>query len=127
MKSHHCVWIDHRQAKVFALSADSAETTVFTAAHGDEHLHRKADHVGLGKLDIDHAMLEKVAGALRQSRAILLTGPGQARTLLAGYLNEHHPAIAARIWDITPADHPSDEQAIASARRYFAAADRMHA
>ena len=60
------------------------------------------------------------------AKAILIGGPGKARTELAGYLNDKHPALAKRIWAIEPMDHPSDAELVAAARKYFHAATRMH-
>ncbi|HTN64521.1 MAG TPA: hypothetical protein VL147_23680 [Devosia sp.] len=64
--------------------------------------------------------------ALQPAKAIFIVGPGRAKTGLAGYLNEHFPAIAKQIWAIEPMDHPSDAELIDAARKYFQAAIRMH-
>ncbi len=72
-----------------------------------------------------HAFLEEIAEALAPYKAILIAGPGTARAELAGYLGEHHPVLAKRIWGIEPMDHPTEPQIIAAARKYLHAADRM--
>jgi stalled ribosome rescue protein Dom34 len=123
---HGCVWIDHREARIFGIGQDSDDTQVIEDSAAPHHIHRKADHVGLGKMPIDAAFLGEVAAALNQYKAIAIFGPGTARTELAGYLAEHHPAIAKRVWGIEPMDHPTDGQLIAAAHKYFKAADRMH-
>ena len=46
---HACVWIDHREAKIFSIEAKSAEEIVLHDSHAPKHIHRKADQVGLGK------------------------------------------------------------------------------
>ncbi|MBK8083184.1 MAG: hypothetical protein IPK28_04710 [Devosia sp.] len=71
-------------------------------------------------------MLEAVGKALGKAKAILIVGPGKAKTVLAGYLNEHFPEVAKKVWDIKPSDHPTDAQVVAAARDYFHKADRMH-
>ena len=53
----------------------------------------------------DPEFLGEVAKALAPAKAILICGPGKARTELAGYLKDHTPAIAKRIWGIEPMDH----------------------
>ncbi len=97
---HACVWIDHREAKIFGIGIDEADEATTPNAHATHHIHRKADHVGLGKAPLDHAFLKEIAEKLEPAQAILLTGPGQAKTELADYLKQHFPAIAARVWGI---------------------------
>ncbi len=123
---HACVWIDHREAKIFGIVIDEADEATTPNAHATHLIHRKADHVGLGKAPLDHAFLKEIAEKLEPAQAILLTGPGQAKTELADYLKQHFPAIAARVWGIEPIDHPTDGELVATARKYFRAADRMH-
>ena len=116
MSYYMCIWIDHREARVSSIGIDDADLTVVTDNGPVHHIHRKANHV-----------LGEVAKALAPAKAILICGPGKARTELAGYLNDHTPAIAKRVWGIEPMDHPPDREIIAAAPTYFRAADRMHA
>jgi stalled ribosome rescue protein Dom34 len=125
MSFHACVWIDHHEAKVFGLTKGTSVETHF--ADHSQHLHKKADRSGHTAHEVDHAILDAVATALHGAEGILITGPGQAKSVLAGWLIEHHPAIAKKVWDIKPADHPTDAELVAEARAYFRAADRMHA
>jgi hypothetical protein len=128
MTYHVCVWIDHREARVYLLLGhDDSEITKIFSESPVYHIHRKADHVGLGTLPTDPDFLADVAKALAPARAILICGPGKARTELAGYLNDHAPALGRRVWAIEPMDHPTDREMVAMARKYFRAADRMHA
>jgi stalled ribosome rescue protein Dom34 len=124
--SHACVWLDHREAKIFGLSADEFDETEIRDQHSPRHIHRKADHVGLGKADPPKAYFAEIAEALQPYRAILIVGPGTARNEFAGYLVEHDAKIRSRIWGIEAMDHPTPLQLIAAARKYFRATDRMH-
>ena len=123
---HACVWLDHREAKIFAVSAKDAEGTVMHDTHAPKHLHRRADHVHLGKAKPDHAFFDAIAKDLHDFKAILIAGPGQARTELAGYLNDHYPLLAKNIWGIEAMDHPTEPQIVAAARKFFRAEDPMH-
>ena len=125
--THACVWIDHREAKIFGLNRSEASEIVLHDHDAPKHIHRKADSVHLGKAEPDLAFLDEVAGALRAFKAILIVGPGEARTQLAGHLTDAHPSIAKKVWGIEAVDHPTEPQLIAAARKYFRAADRMHA
>jgi hypothetical protein len=126
-KYHTCVWIDHLQAKIFEIDAKGTEKREVNDHRPVHHLHRKANHVGLGTVTMDPELLEQVANALHGTRAILIVGPGEARKVLAGYLQVHYPRLAKNIWGIQAIDHPSDTQIVAQAREFFEAADRMHA
>ncbi len=124
--THACVWIDHREARIFGISAGEATELVVHDHASPRHIHRKADHVGLGKSAPDPAFFAEVAAGLASFKGVLIVGPGSARNELAGYLAEHHPALAKRIWGIEPMDHPTENQIVAVARKFFHAADRMH-
>lgn len=126
-KYHACVWIDHRQAKIFEIDTKSATKEELHDRRPRHHIHRKADHVDLGKAPMDEELLRATAAALEGTRAILILGPGAARGELAGYLSEHHPQLSSNIWGIQPSDHPTDAEIVAHARAFFAAANRMHA
>ena len=124
--NHGFVWIDHREAKIFSIEAKSAEEIVLKDKLAPKHIHRKADHLGMGKQAPDHAFFAEVGGALAPFKAILIAGPGTARTELAGYLAEHAPQLAKKIWGIEPMDHPTEPEIVAAARLFFHAEDRMH-
>lgn len=123
---HACVWLDHREARVFGLAADDFDESDVRDDHSPAHIHRKADHIGQGKAGPATAYFAEIAEALRPYRAILIVGPGTARTEFATYLADHEPELRARVWDIKPMDHPTTPELLAAARKYFRAADRMH-
>jgi stalled ribosome rescue protein Dom34 len=123
---HACVWLDHREARIFGLSDDDFDEHEIRDRQSPAHIHRKADHVGQGKAGATDAYFAQIAEALRSYRAILIVGPGTARNEFAGYLVEHDAKLRARIWGIEAMDHPTGPELIAAARKYFRAADRMH-
>ncbi|KQX38164.1 hypothetical protein ASD04_11100 [Devosia sp. Root436] len=123
---YYCVWIDHNEAKIFGITTHDAEKHVVVDGGPKHHIHRKADHVRIGTDPMSHDFLDEVAQALGQAKAIMIVGPGRARTELAGHLNDRFPAIAKRIWALEPMDHPSEAELVAAARKYFRAAARMH-
>ena len=124
--SHACVWLDHREARIFGIDADAFDETAIRDHHSPKHIHRKADHVGLGKADPPLAYFAEIAAALLPYRAILIAGPGTARNEFAGYLVEHDARLRSRVWGIEAMDHPTRPQIVAAARKYFRVADRMH-
>lgn len=126
MTFHACVWIDQREAKIFGITSSGSTKQQVTDDRPVHHLHRKADHVGLGTVQMDETMLRQVADALATAKGILIVGPGKAKTVLRSYLDRHAPELAKRVWDVQASDHPTDAGLVATARAYFHAADRMH-
>jgi hypothetical protein len=124
---HVCIWIDRYKARFFGVGFENADTVNIEDRGPHHHIHRKADHVGQGAEPIDAAFLAEIASALASAKAILIVGPGKARLELAGYLNDQYPAVAKRIWGIEAMDHPTTGELAAAARKFFRAADRMHA
>lgn len=121
-----CVWIDHREARIFGLSADDVDEIVVRDAHAPLHIHRRADHVHRGKVVPNTEYFAEIASKLADFRGIIIVGPGTARTEFAGYLSDASPALAKNVWGIEAMDHPTDAQLVAAARKYFRAATRMH-
>jgi stalled ribosome rescue protein Dom34 len=126
MTYHVCVWIDHREAKIFELTAGDVHTTRVEDGRPAHHLHRRANHIGLGTIAVDEPMLDEVAERLRTAKGILIVGPGKAKSVLRSYLEDHHPEISRNVWDVQASDHPTDAQLVATARAWFRAQGRMH-
>jgi stalled ribosome rescue protein Dom34 len=94
-------------------------------AHGQHRVHsRKSTHGG-HKSAADHHFFEEVAQALAGTHEILIIGPAQTKQEFAGFLREKHTALGRGIVAVESADHPTDSQVLADARRHFAAIDRM--
>jgi stalled ribosome rescue protein Dom34 len=120
MKGHYhaAVWIDHRQARVFYFNTDEWESEVVHSAHGKGH-HPSQDTHG------EHEFLEKVAHALADAGAVLVMGPSGEKTELVKHIEKAHPQLGKRIEGVEAADHPSDGEIVAHARRVLKSADRM--
>jgi stalled ribosome rescue protein Dom34 len=123
---HVLVWIDHREAKVFAFNATDAERTRIRSEHPDQHIHHKANARSSGHAAIDKEFLEHVAQAIAHAGAILIAGPAGAKTELAQYLQHAHPTVAQKVSAVESLDHPTDGELLALARTFFKADDRMH-
>jgi hypothetical protein len=106
------VWIDHHQAKVFQFDATEVHHLVIHSTHPHQHLHHKANSGDSGHAPPDKAFLRKVAESLATAGAVLLVGPGSAKT-----------ELAADIGRAEPADHPTDAELVALGRSYFEAKD----
>jgi len=128
MSSHYhaLVWIDHREAKVFHFNALESELETVHSHHPDQHIHHKANSGDSGHAPVDNEFLKRVASALSSAGAILVTGPGNAKTQLVDHISRSNPGLADRISAVEPLDHPSDGQLLAHGRTFFRADDRMH-
>lgn len=122
---HAIVWLDHREARIFHVSAAESDRAVVSAPGGG-HLHHKANVTGSGHQGVDKEFFKRVVEGLAHAGAILITGPGNAKAEFKNYVAEHHADLARRISAVEPLDHPSDAELVALARKFFKADDRMH-
>ena len=116
---HAIVWIDHSQARVFHIGLSGEDSAVLHPQLPTRHLHHKANTVGSGHAAPDREFLTQVMHAVSDAGEILIIGPASAKTELAKYLHDKHPAVASRIVAVEAADHPSDPEIVAYARKYF--------
>jgi len=130
MTSHHyhaVIWIDHREARVFHFNLADVERLVVHPDHPTKHIHHKANSIGSGHAAVDHQFLQAVVDSVADAGAILITGPGSAKTELVKHIHQHDPARMKAIAAVETVDHPSDGVLVAHARKYFKVEDRMQA
>jgi len=123
---HALVWIDHREARIFHFNASDSERELVRSQHPNQHLHHKANERGSGHAPVDKDFLARVSSALAAVGAVLITGPGSAKTELADYIKTKVPALAQRISGVEALDHPTDGALLNLGRKFFRADDRMH-
>jgi len=123
---HALVWMDHREAKIFHINATEADRELVRSSHPNQHLHHKANSGDSGHAPVDRDYLKRVSTALSAAGAILVTGPGSAKTELISYAKKEDANLAARIAGVETLDHPTDGALVALARKFFKADDRMH-
>ncbi len=122
---HALVWIDHQVAKIWYFNADESDMVTIYGAHPHQHLHHKANSGDSGHAAIEVGFLERVAAALVNSGAILITGPANAKKELMTHIQDLHRGLAPRISAVETVDHPSEVQLLAFGRKFFRADDRM--
>ncbi len=120
---HAVVWIDHREARVFHFNAEDAEKHVIHPEGSDKE-RRREKHSGHAGPDNEH-FLEAVTLAIADAGAILVTGPGTEKSELLKHIERKHPRLKGAIEAVETADHPTDNELVAHARKSLAAADRM--
>jgi len=118
---HTVVWLDHYEAIVMHVHPEGADTVRIRSERSpEEHqLHKKSGAPGAGHLTDDVMFYAQVASALRESEAILITGPGLAKNAFVDYLERRSTAVAGRVVAIETVDHPSEGQLRAFAQTFF--------
>ena len=61
----------------------------------------------------------RVADAMSDAGAILVTGPANEKAELVKHIRQHAPALVQKIVAVETVDHPSDRQLVDHARRHF--------
>jgi hypothetical protein len=116
---HAVVWIDHSQARVFHLGLSGLDEVVLHPQLPTRHIHHKANSIGSGHVQESGDFLKQVLDAVSDAGEILILGPAGTKVELAKYIRVHNPQVGNRIVAIEAADHPSDPQIVAYAKRYF--------
>ena len=123
---HAAVWLDHQEAKVFHFTPESIEQSELHVVH---HLHHPRKAGGHAELHRDaaeeHPFFEAVATHLGDAEEVLVVGPAESKNEFVKFVQARHKDLAKRIVGVEAADHPTDGQIVAHARKYFLAADRM--
>ncbi len=122
---HSIVWIDHHQAKIFRFNAGDLERDVVRPHDPTVHLHHKANTIGNGHVPVDNDFLRRVTEAVSGAGAIMIVGPASAKTELAAYIAARAPHLSGRVSAVEAADHPSDGELVALARKAFRVTDKM--
>jgi len=122
MSGHTAVWIDHKEARIFHVEAESFDESTLQAP---QHVarHPSAQTSDKHHPDEERRFDQEVARALEHSHQILIVGPSTAKLHFLNYLRKHH-ALESRIVGIETVDHPTDRQLAAYVRRYFIDAAR---
>ncbi len=125
MHHHSIVWIDHHKAVVWNFTDDAQAKTVVKAHDQHEHTHlRKSPHGG-HKTPEDMVFFDDVAKTLAGVTEILVIGPAQAKDEFVAHLRKKHADIGSKIVAVESADHPTDPELLAYARKHFKVLDRM--
>ncbi len=96
MTEHHyhaVIWIDHREARVFHFNPTDVETLVLHPDNPTRHIHHKANSIGSGHASTSPDYLHGVAESVSDAGAVLITGPGNAKTELVEFIRLHDPKL----------------------------------
>jgi stalled ribosome rescue protein Dom34 len=125
MKTRHAaVWMDHNEARIFYVTADTFETASVQPPHRHVHRHPVSRDDKAHPSDTSH-FFDEVAHAVEDAAEILLVGPSTAKLEFKRHLHAHNRELEAKVVGVETVDHPTDGQLVAYVRHYFRAADRM--
>jgi hypothetical protein len=122
---HSVVWIDHHKATAWQFTSTDEQHKVVHAHDQHQKVHSRKSTHGDPKHTADAKFFEEVAQALAGTHEILIIGHAQTKQEFAAFLKEKHAPLGKGIVAVENADHPSDAEVLAYARRHFKALDRM--
>lgn len=116
MLAYYAVWIDHNEARIYAVSPTELHSEVIKAHPHPLHGRRirQTHHA-----EADEHFFGEVAGALAHADELLVVGPGTAKLQFVRWLHKHRPQLENKVVSVESADHPSDGQMFAYAKKYF--------
>ena len=110
--AHAVVWTDHQSAQVLQFNADTVVPRKVKS-----HSHPTGQHGSAVRSE--HEFFAAVCDALEGIPEVLLTGSHTAIADFRHYVDKHRPQTALRIAGYEVVDHPSENQLVALARKYF--------
>ena len=115
---HAVVRTDHHSADVLQFDADRVVSQKLKA-----HTHNTPQHHS--GVRTEHEFFGSVCDALDGIAEVLVTGTHTAVTDFKHYADKHRPQVAAHIVGYEIVDHPTENQLVALARKFFADANQM--
>jgi stalled ribosome rescue protein Dom34 len=124
---HAVVWLDHLRAVVIDFAIDQHHVHVVASDTEHRQVHRKSGPASDGGLKApeDRAFFDGIVEAIGDAREILIVGPGQAKTAFRHDLDKRHPAVAKLVVGMEAADHPSVDELLVFAKKYFKRVDNL--
>ena len=132
MKKEIGLWIDHREAIIVVLTADTQETKYIKSGSGKHLRYSGSSHSktpeGLKEVTSEdqrdrkfentlNAFYDRVITAVRDAETIQIFGPGEAKGELEKRIG--HAGVKARILAVETVDKMTDRQIAAKVRQHF--------
>ena len=115
---HAVVWTDHQSAQVLQFDAEHVQAQKVKA-----HTHHTAQHGS--EVRTQHEFFAELCTALTAIPEVLVTGSHTATADFRHYVEKHRPQLQSAIVGYEIVDHPSENQLVAMARKYFLKHDRL--
>lgn len=125
MSKQIAVWIDHKEARIFAVHVDKVDEEVVLAPHHIHHTHIRDAQSVKGHPEDDKRFYHEVASSLEGTDQVLVVGPSTAKLDFLRYIEKHDHLRGPKVVGVETVDHPTDKQLAAYAKSYFKRVDRM--
>lgn len=115
--SQYVIWIDTQKAHIFNLKPEGPVKTHIEKVDIEHHTYNKHD-----RHDNPHQdqFYHNLADNLKDATALLIVGPGLAKKHFKSYLENHHmEQLAKKIIGMQNSDHPTDNEVLQAARKFF--------
>lgn len=123
--NHSVIWIDHQEAHVIYFNLTASESEVIKTRSTHKNIHHKSGNVSGAHAGPDEHYLHEVIQAVKESKEILIVGPGSAKLELMKHASKHDHLTAEKVVGIETVDHPTDGQLLAYAKKYFHRIDAL--
>ena len=119
MSLYHAVaFVDHQSAEVLQFGSEHV------VAH-KVHQHLKFTREHHSGVRTEHEFFGQVCDALNGIAEVLVTGGHTGLADFRHYVDKHRPLTAARIVGYEVVDHPTENQLVELARKYFVKYDQF--
>jgi hypothetical protein len=115
---HAVVFVDHHSAQVLQFGTEHAQER---ALHEHQHLTRQ--HAS--GVRSEHEFFGQVCDALEGVTRVLITGGHQGLADFRHFVDKHRPQTAKHIVGYEVVGHPSENELVVIARKYFVQYDLM--
>ncbi len=114
------VWIDHDEARIFHVDAETFDEATVQSPNHHVHRHPKDQQTRThNHPDDEHRFFHEIASTLAGADQVLLVGPSVTKLHFLRYAGKHDATLGSRIVGVETADHPTDRQLVAHVRHYF--------
>ncbi len=113
----YVIWLDSEKAQIFSLKPSGIEKSHLEKKGMDHHTHNKRDNHS--DTASEH-FFRDLAIKLKNAEKLLILGPGLAKNHFKSHLEKHHNGdLAKSIIGIENSDHPTENQILAAARKFY--------
>lgn len=121
------VWLDSKNAHVFAMKTTGIEKSIVSKSNKDHHTRHKSDK---GKDSHSENYYNELTKKLKGADQILLMGPGLAKNHFNDHLTTHEANILAKkiigLEKMESFEHKTEKQMMAKAHKFFRTYDLFH-
>lgn len=121
--SSYVIWIDSKECKIFELASGEPKVKRLQTHSAGHNLQQYGDKNAAHHHGLD-PFFKDVAQSVREAKELILLGPAEAKVHFKAYLDKHFAHdLAKRVVAVETVDHPTDNQILAHARKFFRSFD----